>query len=187
MAVIILLSYSFPTSSLLPWSMLILMIIIMLMFTLKKINTTAQFTLISLIAIMAHLIIYNNFYPILLEYDSGKKAGEFLKKEKQNLVISYDYNFDEADKLDYETNSYSLEFYSEKLNKIIYKQKDLIPFKGKNYWIYTSEKEMLQLKKNGWIKDFKIMKHMNTSRINIDFFLPNKRNTTTEKKYLIKI
>ena len=65
---------------------------------LKKINTTAQFTLISLCH-MTHLIIYNNFYPILLEYDSGKKAGEFLKKEKQNIVISYDYNFDETDKL----------------------------------------------------------------------------------------
>ena len=187
MVVIILLSYSFPTSSRLPWSMLILMIIILLMFILKKINTTAQFTLISLIAIMTHLIIYNNFYPILLEYDSGKKAGEFLKKAKQNIVISYDYNFNKADKLDYETNSYSLEFYSEKLNKIIYKQKDLIPFKGKNYWIYTSEMEMLQLKNKGWIKEIKKIKHVYTSRININFFLPEKRNKTIENKYLIKI
>ena len=69
---------------------------ILLIFSIKKLNATSQVTFISLIVIMAHLIIYTNFYPVLLEFDSGRKASEILKKEKQDIVLSYDYNFNEA-------------------------------------------------------------------------------------------
>ena len=186
-ALFLLLYYSFPSSSLLPWSMLIIMMIILLIFILKRLNITSQFTFISLIAIMAHLIIYTNFYPILLEYDSGKKAGEFLKKEKQDIVLSYDYNFNEADTLDYETNSYSLEFYSKNLNKIKFIPKHLSTYIGKDYWIYTSEKEMKELQKKGWVKEVKKFDHINTSKIGLNFFIPEKRNEMVEYKYLIKI
>ena len=60
-------------------------------------------------------------------------------------------------------------------------------FRNKNLWVYTSEKEMVQLKKHGWIKEKIAYDYIATSKINISFFIPEKRKKIVEKKYLIKI
>ena len=183
-AIFILLAYSFPTQSLLPWIILIIVALIMFLYIIKNLNAISQITFISLSTIMVHLIIYTHFYPILLEYDSGIKAGEYLKKVDQQITLSYDNNQNDQN---WKTFSYSLEFYSNNINKMKFKPKDLIPYKDQDYWIYTSENEMIELKKLGWIKEIKKYKHILTSRIGLDFFVPYKRNIMIENKYLIKI
>ena len=46
---------------------------------------------------------------------------------------------------------------------------------------------MLKLKKHGWIKEKITYDYIATSKINISFFIPEKRKKIVEKKYLIKI
>ncbi len=183
-AIVILLAYSFPTRSILPWAILLIAGVIMLLYFLKKLNLTSQITLISLSAIMIHLIIYTQFYPILLDHDSGRKAGLDLIDLKQNKTLSYDMNRNDQN---WKTLSYSLEFYSRSRNKMIFKISRLKKYKNKNYWIYTSEDEMIELKNLKWIKKIKKYNHIYTSRINLNFFNPEKRSEMIENKYLIKI
>ena len=54
-------------------------------------------------------------------------------------------------------------------------------------WLPTSVKEMKELEKKGWIKEVKKFNHINTSKIGLNFFIPEKRNEMVEYKYLIKI
>ena len=178
------LSYSFPTHSLLKWLIAIILILILCIFIVKKLNAISQVTLISLSSLLFHLILYTHFYPFLLNYDSGKKAGEYLKKVNQEITLSYDNNQHD---LDWKTLSYSLEFYGNNINKMKFKIKQLKPYQNQNYWIYTSENEMNELNKLGWVREIIKYKHINTSRINVNFFIPYKRNQMIENKYLIKI
>ena len=159
-AVFILLAYSFPTKSLLSWLLLIIVSIITFLFVFKKLNLLSQITFISLSTILVHLIFYTHFYPNLLKYDSGIAAGKMIKQANQNTTLSFDSNFKDRN---WKTLSYSLEFYSRNINKMKFKREDLEPFKDQNYWIFTSEFEMKELEKLGWIKKSKNYKHINPS------------------------
>ena len=177
-------SYSFPSTNILQWSIILVLIICLTFLIAKRQNSVSFFMLICCSSILFHLNMYTHFYPNLLNFDSAIKAGKKIKSEHQLKTISYDSNrLDE----NWNTLSYSLEFYSENINEMYFSLKKLESFKNKGYWIYTSEKEMKELNDKGWIKEKIVYDYIATSKINFSFFIPDEREKIIEKKYLIKI
>ncbi|MBG15651.1 MAG: hypothetical protein CL853_04790 [Crocinitomicaceae bacterium] len=181
---ILICAYSFPTSEILQWLIILIMLTCFVFFIMKKQNSVSFFVLISCISILFHLNMYTHFYPKLLSFDSAIKAGKKINSLQQENTISYDSNRTDQQ---WETLSYSLEFYSKNINEMYFTLEQLEDFRNKNLWVYTSEKEMLKLKKHGWIKEKITYDYIATSKINISFFIPEKRKKIVEKKYLIKI
>jgi 4-amino-4-deoxy-L-arabinose transferase-like glycosyltransferase len=177
-------TFSFPTTNFLQWSILILMLICLIIFIIQKQQQTTFFLLICSISILFHLSLYTHFYPNLLSFDSAISAGEKIKAANQSRTISYDSNRIDQD---WKTLSYSLEFYSENINEICFTIEELSKYRNQDLWVYTSELELLDLENKGWVKEKIAYQHFPTSKINLSFFIPSKRELMVTNKYLVKI
>ena len=177
-------SFSFPTTNFLQWAILFLMFICVLIFIIQKQQQSTFFLLICSISILFHLSLYTHFYPNLLSFDSAISAGEKIKSANQSRTISYDSNRIDQD---WKTLSYSLEFYSENINEICFTIEELSKYRNQDLWVYTSEIELLDLENKGWIKEKIAYQHFPTSKINLSFFIPSKRELMVTNKYLVKI
>ncbi|AEM69381.1 glycosyl transferase family 39 [Allomuricauda ruestringensis DSM 13258] len=136
-----------------------------------KIVTVAIFSSVLLNGLMnAH------FYPKLLEYQGGSTMAEQVKEN--NIPVDRIYKISER-------YSWSLDFYNKKPVQIT----SLSEIANKNdVWVYVTDKELEQLRKNGIVWDEQItVDQFRITRLQTKFLNPNTRAGKLNKMHLVQL
>jgi len=118
------------------------------------------------------------FYPALLKYESGKKAGQWLAdhypKEKAQVLVYAD--------------AYSFDFYAPGEPHYFWNYEDLRSVsKRKNFILYTPESELEKLKKDYHAEVLKSFDYFHTTKLTGTFLNAKTRSITLEHFYLVKL
>lgn len=178
--VLFIIFWSFPLPNLAFIVCDLLLLTVLVRIILSKTNNAKKLILISVyFMILVNFCLNVQFYPKLLQYQAGNNATLLIDNEHVNPKDVY--------MIDGEYNSWSLDFYTEritpriKINKVSENIKE-------GQWLFVYENELNELKEHNiqWSKQYKI-DHYRITRLNLKFLNPKTRNAILEKAFLVQI
>ncbi len=157
--------------------LLIILLMAIIYFSLKRESYFSRLITISVCAsLLLNMVLNTNFYPALLGYQAGSSMAK--------LVSENDIPVEEIYKLS-PRHTWSLDFYNREPLKIVSLEKI-----GKDtaMWVYVTDAELTQLKKEGFDWDQQItVADFRITRLQAKFLNPATRKAVLERMHLIHL
>ncbi|MDO3694407.1 glycosyltransferase family 39 protein [Wenyingzhuangia sp. chi5] len=178
--VIYLCFWAFPIHSVYIIIGLIAIAVLLILFIIKEKASPFRKLIVSSVGfmILINFCLNTQFYPNLLQYQSGIKASKIIKEN--NIDVNHLY-------LRKDIEAWSVSFYAHKNLKEI--SVDEIPHQlKKGDWVYMEEASFLQSKELGmeWAKVYPL-DHYRITRLKLKFLNPKTRSETLSKRYLVQL
>ena len=177
---LIMITYFFPTRSLLIW-IPILLLFFLLVYSYLKLKTKFQKLVIPLlITILAVSFVANtNYMPRAIKYHGPIQASYLYNRIAPDNSILYTYDYPHRETY----------FYPKNISLLVYKEGLRDVLSGGSCWLITSEAGYNEVK--GFNKDIITEQHIfpykKLTNISLKFLNPKTRETTLQNIYLLKI
>ncbi len=177
---ILLNTWLFPLRSIGIIAVSFFLLLVMIHTWLYKYSYLAKIVLGSALAIIVVNVLMNgNFYPQLLQYQSGPVLARILRQQKADASQVYKFN----------TNSYSFDFYAARIFPFISLQQiENKAGSGQDLWLYTNSEGKEQLLRSG--VPFKLVSAYGNARITKlkpKFLNPKTRQQACYNNYLLRV
>ena len=169
--------YVFKLQGVLAYSLLGIIAVITIYYTLKREGRFVRLITISVCAsVLLNAVLNLHFYPNLLEYQGGSSMSQLIKERRILVTDIYKIGPD---------YTWSLDFYNR------YPVQITTPTElatKKDVWVYVSDEEKEMLEKNGWDWDTEIsVDQFRITRLQAKFLNPNTRSKVTHKMHLLHL
>ncbi len=154
-----------------------LLCVLVVYYVMKK---EAYFRRIITVSILGSMLLngllHMHFYPKLLAYQGGSAMAKIVTEEKVPVDSIYKIS---------KNHTWALDFYNQKPVKI----SSLEALKNKrDYWIYASQKELNELRQNGFDWDMQFdVNQFRITRLQAKFLNPVTRKKVLNKRYLVHV
>jgi len=180
LVVVFALLVSFYVFKLEHWYSYLLLLIALALVAYLIIQKETPYTKIVTVGILSSVLLNGlmnaHFYPKLLDYQGGSNMAEKIREKK--IPVDNIYKISER-------YSWSLDFYNKKPVQMA-----TIPeiAKKKDIWVYATDEELNQLKKNGIAWDDQItVDQFRITRLQAKFLNPNTREDKLNKMHLVHL
>ncbi|ANW95264.1 hypothetical protein AXE80_02725 [Wenyingzhuangia fucanilytica] len=158
---------------------LVVIAVLLILFLIKEKASPFRKLIVSSVGfmILINFCLNTQFYPNLLQYQSGITASKIIKEN--NIDVNHLY-------LRKDIEAWSVSFYAHKNLKEV--SVDEIPNQiKKGEWVYLEEASYLRTQKEGvvWSKVYPL-DHYRITRLKMKFLNPNSRPSTLSKRYLVQ-
>ncbi|MGY5355982.1 ArnT family glycosyltransferase [Wenyingzhuangia sp. IMCC45467] len=177
--VIYLCFWAFPVHNIFIIIGIMLIAVLLILFLIKEKASPFRKLIVSSVGfmILINFCLNTQFYPNLLQYQSGITASKIIKEN--NIDVNHLY-------LRKDIEAWSVSFYAHKNLKEV--SVDEIPNQiKKGEWVYLEEASYLRTQKEGvvWSKVYPL-DHYRITRLKMKFLNPNSRPSTLSKRYLVQ-
>lgn len=171
--------WAFPVVNIFVIIGLVVIATLLVLFIMKEKASPFRRLIVSTVGFMVliNFCLNTQFYPNLLQYQSGITASKIIKEK--NIDANHLYLRDGIE-------AWSVSFYAHKNLKRV-KVDDIALKVKKGEWVYLDEKSLMKSKENGvkWSNVYDL-EHYRITRLKLKFLNPKTRSSTLKKRYLVQ-
>ena len=145
----------------------------------KKQTVVPKILMVSVLMMVAiNFPLNTHFYPNLVTYQAGKKVAHLIENEEIDVSKVYILGKD--------TNSWTLDFYTERLTPHV-STEEVLRWNEKK-WLFLYDHQVQKLRQAGvtWSDEYEV-EYFWITRLTLPFLNPNTRVDTLDRAYLINI